>query len=1293
MPAINISMLSKNEEFKMKSARKENSTLQPRPSKILKKSTTFDHDSMQSALSIIRQIKSEVIEENERLNAEQDAEFEASGTYSIDAALKAASIMEAEINPLLNKILDYMWNDGQNEEMVLEGVNIAIEFINPFIIESESYKSEINKLEKCIHFCKKIQNSNAKQTVLNIKNNLIPWITYEYARLFDLKVRISNANYNPIKKIDLNAEDDTEETLLFNKINEIKNLITLDKTNIKNIKNALKIVGVTLIDTLNDLQSGAYEFLGDHQYDLYDLTEESDDNKDNIRVLSGIMRCYEKAYEYDDSNDIFYSLMNVSFLLAEKYDVTGDKIACIKEIDTIISDIEEKNIDFRQDLVSDKPEHIEGIQQILDCCAKGYQLQNKEVYQEKALVILEIINQCIDHIKDLQTKNDLIGWINHYSEIFNTSGYKDKSGIRFTMESASKPDFLNKRYDQARYAIESLCQSEFKNSGLRDHQKTAITKLWKAFIADQFSGYFSLPTGFGKTRIMIEIALSIKMPTLIIVPQTNLVDQTIEQLKKLAPLLDVTRFDGKRKNVKTMQIGDICVASYQMLTLGLSPNAKNKMKYEKAVFRLNSYGLILFDEVHRVLSKNRMAIYTNSPNAIKLGFTATPDFHNKRAKDAFSKTSELFGAEIHSMGLSEAIQKNILCPVKNIIVKAPRLNFKELKQGYRVAQTEIDDNLIAINTFKDLAADNVLVKCGDAFYFYVLKLNKLFLLDKDIVSGCRSVNFNGSKIFISPDKEGDYSALFHEIKRKCNFPEPKAKKAQHKKDISGDYNDVELDVFLSESKQIKIPIDLYKNGVDPYTKEKLYGTSTIIFCAGIDHAKILTSAFNESFIDAYPDGISACIISTTSPTERERIFQLHREMKIPILIGCGVFTEGYDNPADKNIFNIRPTNSNVLEVQRSGRGLRPFDGCYLYAVKKLTAKLHIKNALVIEEASKKIWQFDEDGIKTLVLKHFDLSTIINNFKYENELISIKETLNPEQLETLEKKMISSKNYTLVLKPKKYATIYNWSYGIDQLFFRNFLDGNYSVGLIENHEIPPDAQKCQEVADLHYTVYWDGSEPVYQQEITPNVHSIKSKDIKFEIGSELSTGDEGPVVSDHLYSLKASDTHRGKPAMQHMQQQPMPPMQMHPSQPVQTYPLNLFQFPYSNPIYNPSFNLQVPPHAVHNMGHMRNFTYSHIPSPHYIHEVVPPAQPMQSINNPTVMPPIVMRAEVNAPAQIQPIVGQANAGLIYAANRQQTLFGNLNQLEPQPHINDVARINIDEIVNDANNELDIGAFLQ
>ncbi|KAL2200437.1 P-loop containing nucleoside triphosphate hydrolase protein [Corynascus similis CBS 632.67] len=92
--------------------------------------------------------------------------------------------------------------------------------------------------------------------------------------------------------------------------------------------------------------------------------------------------------------------------------------------------------------------------------------------------------------------------------------------------------------------------------------------------------------------------------------------------------------------------------------------------------------------------------------------------------------------------------------------------------------------------------------------------------------------------------------------------------------------------------------------------------STLVFCVDLNHVAALTQRFRHYGVDArFVTG------DTPTPDRAERLDAFKRG-EFPVLINCGVFTEGTDIPNVDCIVLARPTRSRNLLIQMIGRGMR-----------------------------------------------------------------------------------------------------------------------------------------------------------------------------------------------------------------------------------------------------------------------------------------------------------------------------------------------------------------------------------
>lgn len=174
---------------------------------------------------------------------------------------------------------------------------------------------------------------------------------------------------------------------------------------------------------------------------------------------------------------------------------------------------------------------------------------------------------------------------------------------------------------------------------LREKQLAVFVDTRDFLEQGNFEGYVEAPTGFGKTVLFSEIIRATNERTLIVVPSRILVEQTYQRLKQFNPDLDVGRFYGDRKE----RDKQVTITTYQSMVKsngGVDPEAVD---------------LLVLDEVHQSLTDVRIRAVGKFNRAIKLGFTATPEYTQDK------RVENLLNNEIHAISLKEAVETGLLC--------------------------------------------------------------------------------------------------------------------------------------------------------------------------------------------------------------------------------------------------------------------------------------------------------------------------------------------------------------------------------------------------------------------------------------------------------------------------------------------------------------------------------------------------------------------------------------------------------------------------------------------------------
>jgi ATP-dependent helicase IRC3 len=102
--------------------------------------------------------------------------------------------------------------------------------------------------------------------------------------------------------------------------------------------------------------------------------------------------------------------------------------------------------------------------------------------------------------------------------------------------------------------------------------------------------------------------------------------------------------------------------------------------------------------------------------------------------------------------------------------------------------------------------------------------------------------------------------------------------------------------------------------------------ATLVFCVDLAHVSSLTAMFRRFGVDAQ------FITSDTPKQIRSERLEAFKNGDFPVLLNCGIFTEGTDIPNIDCVVLARPTKSRNLLVQMIGRGLRLYpgkEGCHV----------------------------------------------------------------------------------------------------------------------------------------------------------------------------------------------------------------------------------------------------------------------------------------------------------------------------------------------------------------------------
>ncbi|OGH41454.1 MAG: hypothetical protein A3H79_02095 [Candidatus Levybacteria bacterium RIFCSPLOWO2_02_FULL_36_8b] len=145
----------------------------------------------------------------------------------------------------------------------------------------------------------------------------------------------------------------------------------------------------------------------------------------------------------------------------------------------------------------------------------------------------------------------------------------------------------------------------------------AILQSNRDCLADGMTDVYSkAPVGYGKTLIYAKLADALGLKTLILVPTTILLNQVANEISECTEGLGV----GKIYQGEKVYDQQVTVATYDSFLKGIENGSINP----------KDYGCLILDEGHRALTKRRKAAVARLSNAIKFGYSATPDYSEKK---------------------------------------------------------------------------------------------------------------------------------------------------------------------------------------------------------------------------------------------------------------------------------------------------------------------------------------------------------------------------------------------------------------------------------------------------------------------------------------------------------------------------------------------------------------------------------------------------------------------------------------------------------------------------------------
>ena len=240
---------------------------------------------------------------------------------------------------------------------------------------------------------------------------------------------------------------------------------------------------------------------------------------------------------------------------------------------------------------------------------------------------------------------------------------------------------------------------------LRIYQKDAVDVFYAGGSSRGGSGVFVLPCGAGKTIIGIGVMARLQQHTLILCTNITALRQWRDEILDKTSLKDsdIGEYSGEVKNIKP-----VTITTYQILTYR---RKKDEDFVHMNLFNLQSWGLIIYDEVHLLPAPVFRAV-AEIQGKRRLGLTATLVREDGKEDDVFSLIGpKKFDVPWKVLEKQGWIAKALCTEIRIPLPDADRLKYAvaDSKAKFRIAS----ENPAKIEVVKELinkhSEDNILI--------------------------------------------------------------------------------------------------------------------------------------------------------------------------------------------------------------------------------------------------------------------------------------------------------------------------------------------------------------------------------------------------------------------------------------------------------------------------------------------------------------------------------------------------------------------------------------------------------
>lgn len=266
---------------------------------------------------------------------------------------------------------------------------------------------------------------------------------------------------------------------------------------------------------------------------------------------------------------------------------------------------------------------------------------------------------------------------------------------------------------------------------LHPPQLAAINSVLLAIKAQKESGVVVLPTGVGKTIMVLSLARTLGVPTLFLVHRDPLVGQTLRAAERAWPESYAVAIEaGSTDHWDHPRLED---GRTPDLVVAMIPTLANRLRY----IAPDRFGLVVVDECHHSPAAVWMRVISHFRPGFLLGVTATPSRLDGKG------LSEIYGKDpLYSLSLYQAIQDGYLCPIVVKTVKTTTsLDDVDASKEGDLNSFQLSENLntpsrnnLIVETYQ-AEGENRLAVCFCCDVAHARGVAKAFL-DQGIPAGC-----------------------------------------------------------------------------------------------------------------------------------------------------------------------------------------------------------------------------------------------------------------------------------------------------------------------------------------------------------------------------------------------------------------------------------------------------------------------------------------------------------------------------------------------------------------------------